>query len=122
MVSSENLAALSKHEILFGFTKSSKYWHGGILQIVQLTLGICSAWTIMALCSEVSTILTMMGDTSASTEIPSLLIWPLVQINMLAVSFKIFADWLPECVNLYSTETNTEMMKDRDIIEQVIQS
>ncbi len=41
---------------------------------------------------------------------------------MLAVSFKIFADWLPECVNLYSTETYTEMMKDRDIIEQVIQN
>jgi hypothetical protein len=67
MVSNEHLATLSKHEILFGFTKSSKYWHGGVLQIVQLTLGICSAWTIVALCSEISTIFSMMGDTSAST-------------------------------------------------------
>lgn len=31
MVSNEHLATLSKHELLFGFTKNSKYWHGGIL-------------------------------------------------------------------------------------------
>ena len=76
----------------------------------------------MALCSEIGAILSMMGDTSSSTEIPLMLLWPVVQINMLAVSFKIFADWLPDCLALYSTETTTEMIKDRDLIEQVVQS
>ena len=69
-VSQATLSTLNKHEILFGFTKGSRYWHASVLQIVQLTLGISVAWTVMALCTEISNILSMIGDTSASTQIP----------------------------------------------------
>jgi len=30
----ETLATLSKHELLFGFTKTARHWNGGILQVV----------------------------------------------------------------------------------------
>lgn len=33
-ISQERLTSLSKHEVLFGLTKASKYWHAGMLQIV----------------------------------------------------------------------------------------
>lgn len=64
------LNTLSKHEILFGFTKSATYQHAIILQVVQLTLVICMAWTIMALLTEFGTIISMLDDTAASTMIP----------------------------------------------------
>lgn len=41
---------------------------------------------------------------------------------MLVVSFKIFADWMPAALKTYSIATSTEMMKDRDTIEAVVQS
>lgn len=41
---------------------------------------------------------------------------------MLVVSFKIFADWMPTTLKTYSIATSTEMMKDRDTIEAVVQS
>lgn len=48
-VSDEQLATLSKHELVFGFCKSSRFVNAAILQIIGLSLVVCSAWTIMAL-------------------------------------------------------------------------
>ena len=31
MVSKDQMATLSKQEVLFGFTKMSRYWHAGVL-------------------------------------------------------------------------------------------
>ena len=30
----ETLATLSKHELLFGFTKTARFWNGGLLQCI----------------------------------------------------------------------------------------
>ena len=121
-VSRETLATLSRHEILFGFTKDARYWHAGLLQIVQLTLVVCVAWTIMALGSEVAAIVALLGDTAASTQIPVKLILPIVQLNILVVTFKVFSDWVPATLKTYAMATSTEMMKDRAVIDNVIQN
>jgi hypothetical protein len=120
-VSDEQLATLSKHELVFGFCKSSRYVVSGLLQIVELSLVVCSAWTIMALGSELGIIVSLIGDVQASTAIPVRLVLPILQINLLAVSFKVLADWLPESIRSHTMATATEMMKDRTVVEQVIQ-
>lgn len=45
----------------------ARYVPAGLLQIVQVTLTICVAWTIMALVTEFATVISLLGDTSAST-------------------------------------------------------
>ena len=117
----EDLQTLSKHDLLFGYAKNSRYIPAGLLPIVQLILTICVAWTVMSLFTEFSSIFNMMGDMSASTQIPIKLVLPIIQINLLVVAFKVCADWLPATLKSYTLTTSTEMMKDRDIIESVIQ-
>lgn len=58
----EHLATLSKHELLFGFSKAARYWNAGVLQVVQLILTICVAWTLMAIFSELSVVMVLLGD------------------------------------------------------------
>ena len=111
----EDLQTLSKHDLLFGYAKNSRYIPAGLLQIVQLMLTICVAWTVMSLFTEFSSIFNMMG------QIPIKLVLPIIQINLLVVAFKVCADWLPATLKSYTLTTSTEMMKDRDIIESVIQ-
>ena len=121
-MSDEQLATLSKQEILFGFTKMSRYWHGGVLQIVQVTMVVCAAWALMAMVSEIDSIVDLIGaGGAASQEIPARLILPTVQFNLVVISFKIFADKLPATLKTYMMATSTEMMKDRKVIEQVVQ-
>jgi len=120
-VNQEQLASLSKHELLFGLRKSSRYWHAGVLQIVELTVVICSAWTLMALCGELSAIVQFVSDTQTSSQIALRLIMPIVRMHLVAVSYKLFADWLPEALCAHAVSTSTEMMKDRGAIEAVIQ-
>ena len=62
-----------------------------------------------------------LGDTAASTQIPLRLVLPIIQCNMLAVSYKIFSEWLPAALKTYTVAISTEMMKDRSLIEAVIQ-
>ena len=71
--------------------------------------------------SELGAILSSLGDTAATAQIPLRLVLPLLQCNMIAVSFKIFAEWLPAALKTYTVATSTEMMKDRGLIEAVIQ-
>lgn len=78
LYSEEHLATLSKHELLFGFSKSSRYWMTGMLQIVQLMLVVSSSWTIMALGNELSSIVALIGDVQASTAIPVRLVLPIL--------------------------------------------
>jgi ABC-type multidrug transport system permease subunit len=74
----------------------------------------------MALFTEFSSIFYLMGDMSASTQIPLMLVLPIIQINLLVVAFKVCSDWLPATLKSYTLTTSTEMMKDRQNIESVI--
>ena len=60
---------------------------------------------ICSLAAELSAIVSLMGDTAGSTEIPIKLVLPVFQINMLAFSFKIFAEWLPTALKTYTLAT-----------------
>ena len=80
------------------------------------------AWSVMALIMEFGSVLSLMGDTSASTQIPVRLILPIIQLSLLVVAFKVCADWLPATLKSYTLATSTEMMKDRKLIEGVIKA
>lgn len=71
--------------------------------------------------AQLGGIVASLGDTAASTQIPIKLILPILQLNMLAVSYKIFCQWLPTLLKTYVVATSTEMMKDRSLIEAVVQ-
>lgn len=120
-LSNDVLSTLSKHEILFGLSKSSRYWHAGMLQIVQLTLVIGSAWVVTSMVAQLGGIIAMLGDTAASTQIPIKLVMPIIELNMVAIAYKIFSESLPTLLKTYTVATSTEMMKNRGLIEQVIQ-
>ena len=63
----------------------------------------------------------LLGDVEASTTIPVRLILPTVQFCLLAAIFKVFADLMPATMHTYCMATSTEMMKDRNTIESVVQ-
>ena len=76
---------------------------------------------MMALGAEIGAIIALIGDTQASTQIPLRLLLPIVQLNLIYVAFKVFAEWLPAALTTHAMATSTEMMKDRSCIEAVIQ-
>ena len=49
------------------------------------------------------------------------MILPIIQFNLVVISFKIFTDKLPATLKTYMMVTSTEMMKDRKVIEEVVQ-
>ena len=86
VLSADKLAGLSKHELLFCISKDSI---GNILQVIQLTFVVCFAWTLMALGSEFSEVMLLLGTENASKAIPIRLVLPAVQISMLILAYKL---------------------------------
>ena len=74
----------------------------------------------MALIRSLTGILGQLTDTAESTQIPVQLLVPLGQAWLLIAAFKILADALPETLTIFSVTANTEMMKDKTVINEVI--
>ena len=119
--SRQEIESLNKHEVLFGYSKSARYIPAGLLQIVQFTLTICVAWSIMSILSELFAVTSLLGDTAASAEIPLRLLLPLIHVNLLVVAYKIYKEWMPNTLLTYTLCTSTEMMKERSLIEKTVQ-
>ena len=122
LISDEKYASLSKHELLFGYSPNAKKWHQTMLQSIQLTIPMCIAWGFLSLCYETLTVVNLLNDPDQTMFIPAKLIMPIFQINALIYCCWLIKDLLPDTLVQFCVLTNTEMMKDREAMETVIQT
>lgn len=74
----------------------------------------------MALGSEFTEIMQLLGTPQANTAIPIRLVLPAMQASILLYIYKLQAYIIPEQLIAYTVSTSTEMMKDRKAIDTVV--
>lgn len=111
---------LNKHELLFGRAKSSHTWYTFLLQVVYLILVIASAWALVTLWSDLAHVVGMSVDTADSAAVPEHLLLPLLYTGLLYMAAHLLARSVPRTLAMYTVCTSTEMMKDREVVNEVI--
>ena len=112
----------NRHEKLLGRFKFSKEITFVTLQALQLCLSICAAWLIMFIVSGMITTSSIISDVSRRPQVYLLCLVILVQSAFFAISSVISMSGMPATVRTYTLTSSIEMLKNREVIEQVLLS
>lgn len=111
---------MSRHEALLGNFTFCKDFKFHVIQASYLLFSICIAWSFINFTSESISIIAMKGDEKFRMIVAKGIFLPFLQLVCLlsCIHFAVFK--VPEYLTLYTLVTSCEMMKDRQIIEDVI--
>ena len=111
---------LNRHEKLLGRFKISKDLSFVALQALQIVLSVCTSWTVIALISGCVTIVNQWGDVKQRTEVYKLIAFLTLKFACIMISFAIGIGGMPAAVESYTIATSVEMMKNREVISDVL--
>lgn len=90
------------------------------LQTLQLLMSICVGWTVISLISGGVTVANLLKDVNRRPEVYSLSAFLLLQVACLIISSVVSLYGMPATVRSYSIVTSVEMMKKREVIDEVL--
>lgn len=112
---------MNRHEKLLGRYKFSKDITFVILQTLQFLMSICLCWTVIFVFSGFVTISNLKDEVNKRPEVYSLTLILIIQLAFVVICTTISMSGMPATIRSYTLTTSLEMMKKRDIIENVLQ-
>lgn len=90
------------------------------MQTLQFALSICVSWTVISIVSGSVTVANLFREVEKRPEVYSLSAFLLLQMACIAISSMIGMSGMPALLRSYTLVSSIEMMKKREVIEDVL--